>query len=536
MRNSATGLFLSALRILFLGSLLTGLALASQEKQRKEEAEDYFEKWLTETVTYIISEEERAVFKTLTTDDEKEQFIEQFWYRRDPDKRTPINEFKTEHYRRIAYSNEHFTAGWPGWKTDRGRIYIVHGPPDEIEDNPSGGEYERTLQEGGGNTSVFPFQKWRYRNIENVGSDVVLEFVDRDFSGVFRLALSPEEKDAFMFVPNAGFTMAEQLGMATRGQRPYFAPHATYPLMNYRARDSAFARYETYAGVLAPKELKYPDLKEIIEVDVSWEQVPFTNRVDGFRLNDERFLASVTLEVQNRDITFKPSLGGHEARVAIYGVVNTMTNRLITEFEDEVTASFSESNLSQGLQLSSAYNRILLLDVGRRYKLQLVVKDLNSSRVGARASAIVSPTANADELTSSPLIVSGFIAPAQDESLDQMFVLGDVQVRPSLTREFDSRGYFAVYLQIYNVAIDQSTLNPSFGVRFQIRQNGETVVDESDEVGTSVQYFSPERMVLIKRLSLEDLQAGDYEVAVVFTDRIRDEAVTATERIRVTVP
>ncbi len=227
----------------------SGAPTGGPPRQQQEEQEDYYRKWLREDVLYVITPQEKDVFQKLTNDDERDQFIEQFWLRRDPDPRTPANEFKLEHYRRIAYANENFSAGWPGWMTDRGKIYIIHGPPDEIEELPSGGEYERTLPEGGGRTSVFPYQKWRYRYLEGVGTNVEVEFVDRDFSGIYRLALSPEEKDAFLHVPNAGFTAAEELGLAERRQRPYFAPHGSYPLMNYREQDSAFARYERFVDV-----------------------------------------------------------------------------------------------------------------------------------------------------------------------------------------------------------------------------------------------------------------------------------------------
>src|ERR1043166_6292214 len=130
-----------------------------EEKLRKELLTPY-RKWMNEDVTYIITDEERAAFKRLQTDEEREQFIEQFWLRRDPTPDSIENEYKEEHYRRIAYANERFASGIPGWKTDRGRIYITFGPPDEIESHPSGGTYERPPEEGGGTTSTFPLDTW----------------------------------------------------------------------------------------------------------------------------------------------------------------------------------------------------------------------------------------------------------------------------------------------------------------------------------------------------------------------------------------
>ena len=188
---------------------------AKQKKQRDELATPY-KKWLNEDVAYIISDEERAAFKKLNNDEERETFIENFWLRRDPSPDTEENEFKEEHYRRIAYANEHYASGIPGWKTDRGRIYITFGPPDEIEDHSSGGFYERPPEEGGGETSTFPFQQWRYRYIEGIGNNIIIEFVDPTMSGEFRMTSDPSEKDALLYVPGAGLTLMEQLGMSDK--------------------------------------------------------------------------------------------------------------------------------------------------------------------------------------------------------------------------------------------------------------------------------------------------------------------------------
>ena len=135
---------------------LTAKQIKAKEEALKKELLTPYKKWMDEDVVYIISDEERKAFKQLNTDEEREQFVEQFWLRRDPTPDTEENEFKEEHYRRIAYANEHFASGIPGWRTDRGRIYIQYGPPDEIEAHSSGGSYERPMSEGGGETETFP--------------------------------------------------------------------------------------------------------------------------------------------------------------------------------------------------------------------------------------------------------------------------------------------------------------------------------------------------------------------------------------------
>jgi GWxTD domain-containing protein len=152
-------------------------------KQTSEPLKRVYERWLDDDMAEIITEAERKAFLALKTDEEREQYIDLIWLLRDPDPDTEVNEFKEEHYRRIAYANEHFSSGIRGSKTARGRMYIKFGKPDQIESHPAGGSYERPAWEGGGRTSTYPFEIWWYRHIEGVGSDIEIEFVDPTGSG-----------------------------------------------------------------------------------------------------------------------------------------------------------------------------------------------------------------------------------------------------------------------------------------------------------------------------------------------------------------
>src|SRR5947208_6216718 len=190
-----------------------------KRSREQENGSRALRKWLDEDVAYIISNEERTAFKALKTDEEREQFIEQFWLRRDPTPDTVENEFKEDHYGRIAYANERFASGIPGWKTDRGRIYIMYGKADEVESHPSGGQYERPMEEGGGSTSTFPFEQWRYRYLEGVGQEVIIEFVDTCMCGDYHMTMDRSEKDALLMTPNGGLTQYEQMGMSSKADR-----------------------------------------------------------------------------------------------------------------------------------------------------------------------------------------------------------------------------------------------------------------------------------------------------------------------------
>ncbi len=510
-----------------------------QEAVRQEESEDYYQKWLNEDVIYLISDEEKAVFGSLTAVEERERFIEQFWYRRDPDPRTAVNEFKEEHYRRIAYTNEKFTSGFSGWKTDRGRIYIIQGPPDEIAAYPSGGTYERPLNEGGGITSSYPFEIWWYRNIEGIGDNITLEFVDRTLSGEYRLALHSEEKDALLNTPGAGLTWAEQLGLASKADRPWFraGSREEYPMMYYTSRDNPFYRYETFSKVKAPAPVKYSDLKEMVSINVSYSELPFEVIADYFRLNEDQMIVPINIQIKNRELSYRNEGDRQIARVGIYGAITSITNRLVTEFEEDLVTSFALNELSRGMQRDSLYQRVLVLDRKQKYKLDLVAKDLASEKVGVIRKGIASPSFGGDALGSSSVVLSDSITklgylPEREE----MFVLGNIKILPKLDNSFPINSRMGIYFQLYNAKIDQSSLSPSFDVVYSILRGGEEMFRIPDTAGESIQFLSDQRVVMVKILDLNGLEPGTFKIKVDIEDQLTGQTVELEKSFKVFEP
>ncbi len=150
------------------------------QQQTERSGRSPYVNWLNEDVVYIIDDKERAAFEKLTTDEERNKFIEQFWLRRET-RATSADKVKEEHYRRIAYANEHFRgpSGRSGWKTDRGHMYILYGPPDELESHPKAGAQ-----------TSYPFEAWKYRHVEGIGDDLFFKFIDPTGTGDYRLAPS----------------------------------------------------------------------------------------------------------------------------------------------------------------------------------------------------------------------------------------------------------------------------------------------------------------------------------------------------------
>lgn len=514
---------------------------ASQTGQQGDEDIDYFRKWLTEDVVYIITPEEKAVFEKLTTPEEKENFIEQFWRRRNPNPLSPTNEFKDEHYRRIAYANEFFRAGVQGWRTDRGKIYIIHGPPDEIRSYTAGHQYHRPMSEGGGETRTYPFEVWRYRHLPGLGSDVELEFVDRSFSGFFQLAHSPWQKDLLLHVQGGGHTLAEELGIARRQDHPFFNPSLThreaYPFLWMRAKDEPFQRWELVTAIQRPARINYQDLKQIVEVNVAYNNLAFKVREDYFKLNEQQVIVPVTLEWENEDLTFVEEQGVYRARVAVYGLVTTLTNEIVAEFEDDVVAVLTPEQFHSGVLGRSIYQKTLGLRRGVPCRLDLVTKDLNADQIGVVRRGLRPPSFGGERLSASPIMLSNYVRRLEDAPKENhMFVLGDLWIRPNLDNVFQPGEELGIYLQVYNAGIDQSALEPSLEVHYRLLQNGKPLVELVDSSGESVHFFSGWRIVLLKVLRIQNIEPGAYQLEVEVHDRLTGSRLTATERLQVRAP
>src|SRR5713101_9116882 len=401
------------------------------EKRFKQEVTGTYKKWLNEDVASIITDEERAAFKQLSNDEERENFIEAFWQRRDPTPDTPENEFKEEHYRRIAYSNEHFAAGIPGWKTDRGRMYILYGPPDEIESHPSGGTYERPLEEGGGSTSTFPFEQWRYRYIEGIGQEVIIEFVDDCQCGAYEMTIDRSKKDALLHTPGGGQTLYEQMGMAKQSQRFNGGLESIGPgPISASLQSKEFDRLEQFTKLNSAPAIKFKDLQEAVGHHITYNPMPFDVRVDFVRITSDMVLVPVTVQIKNRDITFANKEGVQHGVVNIFGRLTTLSGKVVQTFEDPVVADIPLELLARESEKSKIYSKSIPLRPGR-YKLDVVVKDVNGDRVGTKSLPVTVPDFSDEKLTNSSLILADLVEPVPTRSIGSgMFVIGTTKVRP----------------------------------------------------------------------------------------------------------
>ena len=507
-----------------------------EEKLRKE-LETPYRKWLNEDVAYIITDEERQAFKRLQTDEEREQFIEQFWLRRDPTPDTVENEFKEEHYRRIAYSNENFASGIPGWKTDRGRIYITYGPPDEKETHPSGGTYERPIDEGGGTTSTFPFEQWRYRYIEGVGTDINIEFVDPSMSGEYRMTMDPSEKDALLYVPGAGLTMMEQMGMASKDDRfnRSDGTHLGVPVGQESEKMNEFSRLEQFAKLQKPPAVKFKDLEAAVNSRISYNILPMKVRADFFPLTEASVLTFVTLQFDNKDLQFHAKDGVQKAAVNIFGKVSTMTRRIVTNFEDTVEVTSPPEYLQQTAQRKSIYNKSVPLAPGT-YRLNVVAKDVIGGNLNSYEVALVVPRMDNEKLTASNIVLADLIEHVPTKSIGMgQFVIGTSKVRPRVDDIFKREEKMGIYFKIYNFGTDGENRIPEGEVSYELTRNGtnEKIFEITEDV-SKIPGASANQVTVEKLFSLKDLLPGQYTLRVKITDKFRKQVLTPSAQFTVT--
>ncbi len=507
-----------------------------REERLRKELETPFRKWLNEDVTYIITDEERTAWKRLGTDEEREQFIEQFWLRRDPSADSSENEFKEEHYRRIAYANERFASGIPGWKADRGRIYITFGPADEVESHPSGGSYERPFEEGGGTTSTYPFEKWRYRWIEGIGTDVIVEFVDPTMTGEYRMTMDPSEKDALLHVPNAGLTLYEQMGITSKADR--FSRTDGTRLgtgnMPLPARMNQFERLQQFALLQKPPSVKFKDLEAAISSTIRYNLLPLRVRADYVRLTNSTILTSITAQLEKKDLQFQQKDGISKAIVNIYGRVTSMSRRPVNVFEDVVTVEVPAEMLGDAIKGSSIYQKSVPLAPGT-YRLNLVVKDIVGGNMTNHEMALHVPRFEEEKMGMSSVILADLIEKVPTKSIGTgQFVIGTTKVRPRLDEAFRQGERMGIYIQFYNFTPDEKTQKPNGLVEYEVLRSGtnEKIFEFSEEVG-KMEGASAQQVTVEKVLPLASLAPGEYTLKMKVVDRNSNQTLTPSARFKV---
>jgi GWxTD domain-containing protein len=505
------------------------------QKAVKQELKGAYKTWLDQDVAWIISEEERKAFKTLSNDEERDAFIEQFWLRRNPNPDSPENEFREEHYRRIAYANEHFASGKPGWKTDRGRIYISWGPPDSIESHPSGGMYERPAEEGGGSTSTFPFETWHYRYIEGIGENTDLEFVDTCQCGDYHFTIDRSEKDALLHVPGAGPTTMEAMGKAKQADRfkGGLESLGNGPFTSSRSAKE-FDRIELASKIFAPPPIKFADLEGYISEHklINGPVFPFDVRTDFIKVTENTDLVPITLNIKNRDITFVTKDGVSKGVVNILGKVTTLTHKTVQTFEDTVEVDEPAELLEKTLDRKSIYWKAIPLIPGL-YRLDIAIKDVNNpEHVGIYGRGIEVPTYHDEKLGTSTLILADQMYAVSSREIGAgNCVIGNTHICPRVSPNpatpinFKRSQELNFWMQVYNLGINEATKSNEATVTYQITDTTSNTVIFEKELESKDLGAHSDQLTVEKALPMAGLSPGKYKVTIKVTDTISKQEI-----------
>jgi GWxTD domain-containing protein len=484
-----------------------------QPRKIKAEPKNAYDRWLKEDVSLIITPAERRAYEKLKTNEEREQFIATFWHDRDPDPDTEENEYRDEHYERLAYANEHFSSGKPGWLTDRGRIYIKFGKPDEVEAHPAGGLYQRQSYEGTGSTTTYPFEKWFYRYIPGVRSGVEIEFVDSTGSGEYRIARDSNEKDAMAHVPGFARTATEPLGADYR-----------------REQDSPFAKIELLRDLDKAPEIERSILDRIGGPEVDDNPLNFDVRADYFKLSDGRVLTAFTVQTENKDLVFEDSGGLQTARLNIFAKIITVTNRRVGVFEDSVSTSATVAELTEAKERKSAYSKAVVLASGV-YRADVIVRDVVSGATGIRHLGLQVPRYGDNQLATSSMILAAKLESREGSVAAGPFVIGQTKVIPNLTGLYHQGEPVGVYLQLYSAGIDQTTLRPSVDVEYALLKDGKELYQQvEDWRGIS---DTGQRLTLARLIDTRGLVPGEYELTIRIHDRVSGQALAPAAKFTV---
>ena len=496
-----------------------------------------WKKWLDQDVVWIISDQEVQAFKSLKNDEEREQFVENFWLRRNPNPESPDNEFREQHYARIAYANEHYAAGKPGWRTDRGHIYIAYGKPDSIDSHPSGGNYERPIEEGGGSTSTFPFEVWHYRYLEGIGDNIDLEFVDSCQCGDYHYTIDRSEKDALKHTPGAGQTLYEEMGQSSKKDR--FSGGGIEQLGNGPMASSQqskqFDRISLASKIFAPPVIKFKDLEQYIGSAQILKGPPFLFdvRTDYVKVTNDTVLMPLTLQIRNKDVTFNTKDGVSTGTVNILGQVSNINHRIVQTFEDTVTVQVPSEFLAREQTNRNLYWKALPLRSGM-YKIDIVIKDVNNpDHIGTWRRSVNVPKYDDERLSASSLILASTMVRVPTKEIGAgNFVIGNTKVVPSVSTgptvpvSFKRNQNLNFWMQVYNLGIDEKSRQNNAQIVYQVMDmsTSKPVLEASES--TAKVNPNADQVTLEKSMPLASLQPGKYQVLIKVDDGVARQQIS----------
>jgi len=391
------------------------------------------------------------------------------------------------------------------------------------------------MDEGGGETSTFPFEVWHYRYIEGIGENVDLEFVDTCMCGDYHFTIDRGEKDALQHVPGMGLTQWEEMGQAKKADRfkGGFENLGTGPLASSQ-QSKQFDRIELAAKVFAPPPIKFKDLDAFVSEHkvISGPIFPFDVRTDFIKVTDSTVLVPITIQIKNRDITFETKNGVATGVVNILGKVTTIMHKTVQTFEDTVTVEQPAELLEKSLDRKSIYWKAVPLPPGL-YRLDIAVKDVhNPDHVGVYGRGIDVPKYFDEKLATSTLILADAITAVDSHSIGAgNCVIGNTKVCPRVSPNaatpvnYKRNQNLNFWMQVYNLGIDENSKSNLATVTYQIIDTTTSTVVFEKKLDSKELGAHSDQLTVEKTLPIAGLQPGKYKVTIKVNDEISKQEI-----------
>lgn len=531
----------------------------ADQEIKKEKLTKKHKKWLDEEVPYIISQNEKEIFKSLATSEQRDEFIRNFWKRRDPSPMTPVNQFKEEHYRRIEYANRRYFEGTAGWRSDRGRVYIMFGPPDFFETNPGGGR--GFLFDVSGPTAEFPSEVWTYRFIPGLKlrqTRIDFTFVNYYNSGKYQLTSNPALANALR---NTSIEGSRDVGYEDHNTLVPGSTSKDLPMNSIEQlmmmTELTKSRGEVFEEMERSSRLR--KLRGVVDSRESLYQMPFV--MDESFLSGENNLVKVpiSLEIAGKDVAFRKE-GDRYNGVVNFHIEVKDSEDTVYQSSERLEMNLTEQTFQQRMGNTYQYKHRVTIAPGE-YWLHVVVWDEFDNKVGHVDKRLLVPEISRDKFGLSDIILARSLRVVQQEkpktvdakdiqALETLaesglkvpdkvaiqkkkeapFTFGNIVIEPNTTTEYAKNQELVFFYQIYGLKFDADEKKSKMRVVHQIEKNG--VVVATIEKPQVVHLLESHKNAVVDggaRYKLTDLEPGTYSVAALVTDLVA--GITLEKRI-----
>lgn len=352
--------------------------------------------------------------------------------------------------------------------------------------------------------------------------------MDPSGSGEYHLTTDPCEKDALAYVPNAGMSDMEASGDATQAQRFTNPNGTTCPISAIQPVDFAdpFLRIEQFAKVQQAPPVKFKDLSALVSARIVRNQINFLYHFDFFKVTSDSVMVPVTIQIPNRQMTFKEKDEVHSATMNIFLRISTIGGRIVQTQEDTISRDFPDTLFQQYLTKDSIYQKMFALRPGL-YRLDAVIKDVGSGNVGVENLRLAVPPFKDDAIDGSTMVLAYDIEhiPAKQVGIGQ-FVIGDSKVTPDLKNEFFGNQKMGVYLQVYNLKTDDKTRKSQVSIEYRVTHGDQEVFKET-ETGEKLKETG-EQLTIERMISLDGMQPGKYKIEITVKDQLANQSLSRT--------